>query len=81
MAETPANDVLQNGSNPPVDPKCKWCKTPFKRTRIYPVQLYCKPSCRSAAFEHRRELRIADKIVKRRERLRAKREAKGRKKR
>jgi len=73
MAEKPAVDTTQNGSTPPVTRKCKWCKEYFPVTRIYPVQIYCKPSCCKAHFDHRRELRIADKIAKRRQRLRAKR--------
>jgi len=53
--------------------KCKWCKNEFPVTRKYPVQIYCNQRCCRLAFEHRRELKIADKIQKRRERLRAKR--------
>ena len=52
--------------------KCKWCKGSFSVTRIYPVQIYCNSTCCRNAFEHRKELKIADKILKRRERLRAK---------
>jgi hypothetical protein len=76
MAETPTLDRHQNLYPGPVTKRCKWCKIEFTVTRIYPVQLYCHPRCRKAKWDHEHELRIADKIIKRRQRKAAARSRK-----
>lgn len=79
MAAMPALNTQKAAARPLIAGECKWCRKPFTTTRKYPKRLYCDQNCCRAAFERRKELKIADKILKRRERLRAKRarEAKG----
>jgi len=76
MAETAALDT-QKIEAPLITGECKWCKKPFSTRRKYPKRIYCNQECCRAAFDHKKELRIADKIAKRRARLRAKRAKRG----
>jgi hypothetical protein len=73
MAAMPALNTPETTPAHVITGECKWCKKPWSTTRKYPKRKYCNQECCRKAFEHRMELKIADKILKRRERLRAKR--------